>query len=60
MSPATDRPRRAVRPATGGTTQRGGAPEQTSDDLDAEATATDQQDEDHARWLQEQRPPHWE
>lgn len=55
------RPRRATRPATGGVEQHGGRPDPTSDDVDLDDSGGEpSQDDDHGRWLREQRPPHWE
>lgn len=59
MTESSSRPRRATRPATGGVEQRGGRPDPTSDDVD-EPSSADVDQEKHARWLREQRPPHWE
>lgn len=47
------RPRRAVRGRTDG------APEQTRDDTDV-GWGEVPDESAHDRWLQEQRPPHWE
>ncbi len=56
------RSRRATRPGTGS-----GASGTSTDDGDvgwgdapAAGTAADAREEQHERWLNEQRPPHWE
>ncbi|YAL82806.1 hypothetical protein ACMYYO_12900 [Dermacoccaceae bacterium W4C1] len=61
------RHRRVVRPATGGVPQTGGVPEQTSDDVDPKPApqpstrgGSGAAEDEHSRWLREQRPPHWE
>ncbi len=64
MSERERRRRRSTRrPTRRLTTTARGAPEQTKDDTDVgwgETTDPQAARDEHERWLQEQRPPHWD
>lgn len=55
MSDQSEEPREPARPRV-----RRRRPDQTSDDTDRGWGEVPAEEDEHDRWLREQRPPHWE
>ena len=55
MSDQSEEPREPTRPRV-----RRRRPDQTSDDTDRGWGEVPTEEDEHDRWLREQRPPHWE